>query len=191
MKRIQKRLHSWLAAIPLLAGLLGAQLFLTPVLTYAAPVCSPSDTSGCTSSNCSTSGGTWENPFPGTTHPETCVFSENTNSGASGGTTDSSLTATTAVPDEAVAGGNCKDIQHCDLFVHYINPAINLLAAAVGIIVAISIIIGGLQYGSSAGDPQKASAAKNRIRNAIIALVTFLFLYAILNFLIPGGLLNL
>lgn len=86
-------------------------------------------------------------------------------------------------------GGNCASVNNCDLIQKYINPFINFLAALVGVAVVISIIIGGIQYGSSAGDPAKVSAAKNRVRNAIIALLTFLFLYALLNFLIPGGLL--
>lgn len=86
------------------------------------------------------------------------------------------------------SGGNCSTLSKCDLITKYINPLINFLAALVGIAVVISIIIGGIQYGSSAGDPQKVSAAKNRIRNAIVALVTFMFLYALLNFLMPGGL---
>lgn len=90
--------------------------------------------------------------------------------------------------DPAITSGNCSNVSHCDLIQKYINPFINFLAALVGVVVVMSIIIGGIQYSSSAGDPQAASAAKNRIRNAIIALVTFLFLYALLNFLIPGGL---
>lgn len=93
------------------------------------------------------------------------------------------------VTDPAANGGNCSNVSQCDLIQKYINPFINFLAALVGVAVVISIIIGGIQYGSSAGDPAKVTAAKNRIRNAIIALVTFLFLYALLNFLIPGGLL--
>jgi hypothetical protein len=88
----------------------------------------------------------------------------------------------------ATGGGNCADVNTCDLVTKFIKPFVNFLIALVGIAVVISIIIGGIQYGSSAGDPQKVTAAKNRIRNAVVALVTFLFLYALLNFLIPGGL---
>lgn len=87
-------------------------------------------------------------------------------------------------------GGNCMDISKCDLMSKYAYPFINFLAALVGLVVVISIIIGGIQYGSSAGDPQAAAAARKRIQNAIIALVTFIFLYALLNFLIPGGIFN-
>ncbi len=90
--------------------------------------------------------------------------------------------------DCATVGGDCSDVSKCDLITKYVNPFINFLAALVGVAVVASIIIGGIQYGSSAGDPQKVGAAKNRIRNAIIALITFMFLYALLNFLIPGGL---
>lgn len=87
-----------------------------------------------------------------------------------------------------VKGGDCKSLSKCDLMETYVNPLIKVLAALVGVVVVISIIIGGIQYSSSAGDPQAAQAAQKRIRNAIIALVVFIFLYALLNFLVPGGL---
>ncbi|HSX30398.1 MAG TPA: pilin [Candidatus Saccharimonadales bacterium] len=96
--------------------------------------------------------------------------------------------STAPATDPALTGGSCASVAHCDLIIHYVNPIINLLAALVGIAVVASIIIGGVQYGSSAGDPQKVSAAKARIRNAIIALLTFFFLYGLLNFLLPSGL---
>ena len=96
--------------------------------------------------------------------------------------------APSTAPDPALSSGNCKSAGHCDLITQYVNPFVNFLAALVGVAVVISIIVGGIQYGSSAGDPQKVTMAKNRIRNALIALLTFLFLYALLNFLIPGGL---
>lgn len=82
----------------------------------------------------------------------------------------------------------CTDLNTCPLIQNYVDPLIKFLAAAVGVAVVISIIIGGIQYTSSAGDPSKAGAAKDRIRNAIIALVAFILLYGMLNFLIPGGL---
>lgn len=69
----------------------------------------------------------------------------------------------------------------------YVNPAIKTLAALVGIGVTISIIVGGIQYSSAGGDPSKVAAAKRRIMKAIVALVAFIFLYAFLNFIIPGG----
>ena len=91
--------------------------------------------------------------------------------------------------DSAVSSGNCKQVAagKCDLVKNYIQPAIDLLAAGVGVAVVISIVIGGIQYSTSAGDSSKVTAAKNRIRNSIMAFLLFLFLVAFLNFLIPGG----
>jgi hypothetical protein len=97
--------------------------------------------------------------------------------------------AVQTVSDPALNNTKCPTVSKCDLVQGYINPFINFLAALVGVAVVISIVIGGIQYSSSGGDPAKAAAAKNRIRNAIVALVAFFFLYALLNFLIPGGLL--
>jgi hypothetical protein len=84
--------------------------------------------------------------------------------------------------------GECATLNSCGLISKYIDPFVEFLAAAVGVGVVTSIIIGGIQYSSSAGDPGKVSAAKNRIRNAIIALITFMLLYGLIDFLIPGGL---
>jgi hypothetical protein len=76
---------------------------------------------------------------------------------------------------------------NCNLIDEYVVPTINLLSAAFGLIAVISLILGGINYTTSEGDPQKVSRAKLRIRNTIFAVVSFLFLYAFLNFLIPGG----
>lgn len=73
------------------------------------------------------------------------------------------------------------------LFEKYINPAIQLLAVCVGLIVVIAIIVGAIEYITSAGDPQKASSGKKRITGALIGLVAFLLIYAFLQFIIPGG----
>lgn len=98
------------------------------------------------------------------------------------------VTSSSACVVAAVNKTDCNGgVQNCDLVTKYINPLVNFLIALVGIAVVISIVIGGIQYGSSGGDPQKVTAAKNRIRNSLVALVTFIFLFAILNFLIPGG----
>lgn len=66
--------------------------------------------------------------------------------------------------------------------------AINILSAVVGVVAVGVIVMAGIQYSSSAGDPGKTAVAKKRMVNAIIALVTFMFLYIGLQWLIPGGL---
>lgn len=67
---------------------------------------------------------------------------------------------------------------------------IKFLSAGVGIVVVASIIVGGIQYTTSAGDPQKTAAATKRIRESLIGLLVFIFAYAILNYVIPGAVLH-
>lgn len=76
----------------------------------------------------------------------------------------------------------------CGIVQRYINPLIRFLSAGFGIIVAIMIAVGGLQYATAGGDPQKVAAGKKRIFNAIFALIAFGLLATFLNFIIPGGL---
>ncbi len=72
--------------------------------------------------------------------------------------------------------------------VAYIQLAINILSAMVGIVVVIMIAVGGVQYVTAQDNPQAVEAARERIRNALIALVAYIFSYAFLQYLIPGGL---
>ncbi|HVX24551.1 MAG TPA: hypothetical protein VG992_04395 [Candidatus Saccharimonadales bacterium] len=92
------------------------------------------------------------------------------------------------VIDCTSTSGNCANPTSCDLVSKYLNPFVKFLSALVGIIVVIAIISGAIQYSTSGGDPQKAAAGKKHITNAIFALVIYILLAAMLNFLIPGGL---
>jgi hypothetical protein len=86
--------------------------------------------------------------------------------------------------------GHCNSSNNCDLVKLYVNPFIRVLGIVVGLVVAASLVLGGIQYSASSGDPQKTSAAKSRITNTLLAFMAFAFLYAFLNFLIPGGIFN-
>lgn len=68
-----------------------------------------------------------------------------------------------------------------------LNQVVNILSGLVGIVVVISLIIGGIQYTLAEDNPQKVGAARARILHALIALIMFAFIYAILQWLIPGG----
>jgi hypothetical protein len=78
--------------------------------------------------------------------------------------------------------GNCG-------IVKYLKTFINLLAGLVGVSVVAVLVFGGVQYSTSAGNPQAAAAAKKRISNAILALVTFALMYGFLQWVVPGGVL--
>ena len=64
---------------------------------------------------------------------------------------------------------------------------IRFLSAGVGLIMVGSIVVAGIQYSASGGDPQATAKAKSRISSTLIALLIFIFSYALLNYLIPGG----
>lgn len=84
---------------------------------------------------------------------------------------------------------NDKTPMNC-LIAKYINPSIKLLSMVMGIAVTIAIILGGIKYSSSAGDPQKSEAGKKMITRALFALVVYMLLFSVLQFLSPGGLNN-
>lgn len=69
----------------------------------------------------------------------------------------------------------------------YMQDGINLLTGLAGLAITASVIIGGIQYSTSGGNPQAASAAKKRISNAFLALLALVFLYTFLQWIVPGG----
>jgi hypothetical protein len=88
--------------------------------------------------------------------------------------------AATCVP--SASGSNCN-------LDHFIIDFINVLSALVGIVVVTMIVIGGVQYSAAGDDASKITAAKKRIINAIIAFVCFIFMFAFLQYIVPGGVL--
>jgi hypothetical protein len=87
-------------------------------------------------------------------------------------------------------GSHCVDnSQPGGAIIAYLKVLLAYLASLVGSVVILMIIIGGVQYITSAGDPAQIKKAKERIVNAVIALVLFLSAFAILSFIIPGGIL--
>jgi hypothetical protein len=65
---------------------------------------------------------------------------------------------------------------------------IRFLSVGVGLVLVASIIYAGIQYSSSEGNPEATQAAKKRIQNAIIGLIFYLFIFALVQYLVPGGL---
>lgn len=67
---------------------------------------------------------------------------------------------------------------------------IRILSDGVGLVVIASIIVAGIQYAASQGNPQNTANAVNRIKSSVLALIIFIFGYAILNYIIPKGFLQ-
>jgi hypothetical protein len=82
-----------------------------------------------------------------------------------------------------------------DQYTGNLNPVIDImfaifrfLSAGVGLVVIGSIIVAGIQYATSAGNPQATQAAIKRISSSVVALLLFMFMFTLANFLVPGGL---
>lgn len=90
--------------------------------------------------------------------------------------------------DCSPGSGVALDKTNCGILA-YLLTGINLLSGLVGLVVVIMIAVGGIQYTTARDNPQAVAAAKARIANAIIALVASLFIYAFLQYIVPGGVL--
>lgn len=64
---------------------------------------------------------------------------------------------------------------------------IRFLTVGVGLIIVGSLIVAGIQYTTSRGDPQATAAAISRIKSNITAFLIYVFSFALLNYLIPRG----
>jgi type IV secretion system pilin len=75
------------------------------------------------------------------------------------------------------------------VIIYYLASVLKLASEAVAAVVLLMIVIAGVQYIVSGANPAQVKAAKDRLTNAIIALVLFLLMFAILDYLLPGGIL--
>jgi hypothetical protein len=77
----------------------------------------------------------------------------------------------------------------CDKFISkYIQPFILLFTASIGVLAVISYVLAAIQYSSAGDDPGAVNKAKDRAFKTTIGLIAYIFLFAFLNYLIPGGL---
>lgn len=67
---------------------------------------------------------------------------------------------------------------------------VNVASIGVGVVAGFGAAIAGVQYASSKGDPGKTAAAVKRLTQVAIAIILYIFGIAIINWLVPGGVLN-
>ncbi len=94
---------------------------------------------------------------------------------------------------QTCGGVEIADDAHCDIdpirggndaLLATVKNVLSAIFGVMGIIAAVVIIIGGVLYTISAGDPGKVATAKKAITYAIIGLVVSLSAFAITNFII-------
>lgn len=109
----------------------------------------------------------------------------------SGGTTKPSpavSTTTSDCPHKITNVLSCQSTGDGSIW-NILAAIINFLAIGVGVAVVLGIVFGGFLYASAGGSAEQTKRGIGYIRNALIALLLFIFMYAIINFIIPGGLL--
>ena len=85
---------------------------------------------------------------------------------------------------------DCKGIKENNLnsndLMGTLNIIINVVIGIIGFVAVMVIILGGVQYTTSAGDSGKVKKAKDTIMYGIIGLVVALMAYSIVNFILSN-----
>ena len=92
-------------------------------------------------------------------------------------------------PDEVRAAAGCDNVDgNLVKAEDVITNVITGITVSLGIVCAVVILYGGVQYLTSTGDPTKTKKAKDTILYGVIGLVICVLAFAIANFVI--GVLN-
>lgn len=87
---------------------------------------------------------------------------------------------------EALAAAGCptgeEDAKIGDVAKNIINVVITVL----GLVAVLFVVIGGVNYTTSQGDPQKTKKARDTILYAILGVILAVLAYTIVNFVISG-----
>lgn len=96
----------------------------------------------------------------------------------------------TAAPVDVFNNSACKDSTICkgdpknnDVY-NIIGNIVQILIAVTGIVSVIMIVIGGITYATSAGDPSQTKRGKDTVIYAVVGLVVAIMAYAIVGFVL-------
>lgn len=93
----------------------------------------------------------------------------------------------TAVAFLACPSGNTVD--NSSLW-QVLQIVMNIFIALVGIAATGGLVFGAIKYASAGDDPGSLNEAKTFIRNVLVGLVTFVLMWAITEYLVPGGIIS-
>lgn len=67
---------------------------------------------------------------------------------------------------------------------------VNIMTAGVGVLALAGLVYGAILYTSAGGSPEQVKKAYNVFTNVVIGVIAFGGMYALLNFIVPGGVFN-
>lgn len=143
---------------------------LVPTTAFGAPV--TCGNGGDPNNNCSVTGG-----------------NNNSNSGGSGSTGTKTCGGVETSIIECGGKKNAKKIENTGLW-NLLLVIINIMTAGVGVLALAGIIYGAVLYTSAGGNPEQVKKARGIFLNVAIGVIAFGAMYALLNFLVPGGVFN-
>ncbi len=82
--------------------------------------------------------------------------------------------------------GEKLDKDNCGI-IKMVITITNILGGIAGLVIISTLIYGGIQYSMAGADPSKIQAAKHKIIAALTALLLLIFGFALLQWLVPGG----
>lgn len=97
---------------------------------------------------------------------------------------DDSICSNGSVPAEVKAASGCPDSGTAGKLPEVVVNILNAVIGVAGFVAVVFIIIGGIHYMTSSGDPGKTKKARDTILYAAIGLVICALAFAIVNFAI-------
>ncbi len=114
----------------------------------------------------------------------------------------SGLNAPAYVSADADGGDNCVSTsilgeggQYCDSgdgegILNILGIVLTVLTYGVGTLGVLGLVVVGIQYLTAGGNEAQMTKAKTRIIEIVIGLVAYALMYALLQWLLPGGILG-
>jgi len=88
---------------------------------------------------------------------------------------------------DPASGNDCIGGNGVNPIYAFISIILTFAVGVLGLLMVLMIVIAGLQYVVSNGDPNTTKAARDRIRNVITGFVLFVLMWGILQILLPPG----
>lgn len=115
--------------------------------------------------------------------------SADVDAGSAGQQQNAELNATSITDAvDADCTADALDSSNCGI-IAYVVIIINVLSALAGLVIVGSIMVAGYTYMTARDNAGQIMKAKMRIVWTLAALALFIFMYGLLNFLVPGGVL--
>lgn len=93
------------------------------------------------------------------------------------------------IPETAIIStkGINNDEIECNGVIVLLKWVIRIMTGLIGALAVFGIVYAGFLYATSGDSPEKVKLAKERIMQVAIGIVLFLSMFALLNYLVPGG----